>query len=127
MLSLSLINKQKLFKLQENLGMEKNSTDSESIKPPRNQTNPSTVASSFRIDDILVKSAGSEEKTSKIDEQKTSDSNSMLQQQQHYPLMSTLSTIYDMSCYFPPSMNALINKNSQQFMPLIYNSKLIDN
>lgn len=147
MLSLSLINnkadqkqQEKLFKIAENLIKTTSVTSTESAtdqetKTKTKQMNSSTsstptttssASSSFRIDDILIKNSDI------YQEKKSDDQNASLPQAPlNYSnnLMSTLSSLYDMSCYLPPSMNPLLNKsshpNSQQFMPLIYNSNII--
>lgn len=139
MLSLSLINnksdqkqqqQENLFKIAENFVKTASSiesaTDQETktkAKLQMNSTASSTSASSFRIDDILVKNAeASQEK--KPDDSNSAQSQAALSYSNN--LMSTLSSFYDMSCYLPPSMSPLLNKSNhpsnQQFMPLIYNS-----
>ena len=84
------------------------------------------TSTSFRIDDIINNNKSSCENSNSGNETIT-NSLQHQQQQQRYSnsFMSTLSSMYDSSCFFPPhSINKAALTNQQSLMPLIYNSNI---
>jgi len=92
------------------------SINSALIKPVVVNKNQMT-STSFRIDDII---SNNNNKTT-CDNNNEQITNS-LQQRYSNSFMSTLSSMYDSTCFFPPhSINKTLS-NQQSLMPLIYNS-----
>lgn len=91
------------------------SINSALIKPVVVNKNQMT-STSFRIDDII---SNNNKTTCENNNEQITNS---LQLRYSNSFMSTLSSLYDSSCFFPPhSINKTL-PNQQSLMPLIYNS-----
>jgi hypothetical protein len=91
------------------------SINSALIKPVVVNKNQMT-STSFRIDDII---SNNNKTTCENNNEQITNS---MQLRYSNSFMSTLSSLYDSSCFFPPhSINKTL-PNQQSLMPLIYNS-----
>ena len=91
------------------------SINSALIKPVVVNKNQMTTTS-FRIDDII---SNNNKTTCENNNEQITNS---MQLRYSNSFMSTLSSLYDSSCFFPPhSINKTL-PNQQSLMPLIYNS-----